>query len=219
MPFLGKLPEFLVKAWKKQFLVVTQLVILHCAGKESEPGSSRPCFCWSWKRRWPSSLWLDGPSCIAASRRSQPTEGTAVILAMLSAFLCEQGPCDDQYSLNLLPVDVKSKLLLQRSCRPKLTPMDRIAAVSELKSDCMAFLWSHDSLLIRMEKKIGKNLFSFTEHRRGGVRSRVWPLVPLGWGSLRKEGLSFPELISCFVLSLPSAAGNRHPHAPEQSKR
>lgn len=47
MPFLGKLPEFLVKAWKKQALVVAQLVILHCPGKESEPGSSgRYCF-WS----------------------------------------------------------------------------------------------------------------------------------------------------------------------------
>lgn len=41
MPFLGKLPEFLVKAWKKQALMVVWLVILHCPGKGSEPGSSK----------------------------------------------------------------------------------------------------------------------------------------------------------------------------------
>ena len=111
------------------------------------------------------------------------------------------------------------ELLLQRSCRPGLTPVNRIAAVSEWNSDRMAFLWNCDSLLIRMEKKIGKNPFPFAEHGREGVRSRMWPLVPLGWGSLRKEGLSSPDLTSCFVLSLPSAAGNRHPHAPEQIKQ
>lgn len=90
-PFLGKLPEFLVNAWMKQALVVARLVILYCPGKESEPVSSSPCYCWSWKRRWPSSLWLDGPPWIVASSSSWPTGGTAVI-PVLSAFLCEQGP-------------------------------------------------------------------------------------------------------------------------------
>ena len=68
------------------------LVTLHHPGKESEPGLSSPCCCWSWKQRWPSSLWLDVPPWIAASSSSWPTGGTVMIPAMLSAFLHEQGP-------------------------------------------------------------------------------------------------------------------------------
>lgn len=69
------------------------------------------------------------------------------------------------------------------------------------------------------ENKIGKNPLPLAEHGRGGVRSLAQPLVPAGWGSPRKEGLSFMELTRCFVSSVPSALGNRHPHSLEQRKR
>lgn len=35
---------------------------------------------------------------------------------------------------------------------------------------------------------------------------------------LRKEGLPSSDFTGCLVLSLLTAAENRHPHAPEQSK-
>lgn len=101
------------------------------------------------------------------------------------------------------------ELLLQRSCRPGFIPVNWIAAASKLYSHSMAFLGREWGWKKRLEKS------SPWECRREAVRSYMWLLVPLGWGSLRKEGFPSADLMVGLVLSLPAAAENRHPHAPE----
>lgn len=101
------------------------------------------------------------------------------------------------------------ELLLQRSCRPGFIPANWITAASELYSHSMAFLGREWGWKERLEKS------SPWECKREAVRSCMWPLVPFGWGSLRKEGFPSPDLMVRLVLSLPAAAENRHPHAPE----
>lgn len=90
--FLSYLPSYFNKlnaAYYNAFSyqICSVLICLHRLGKEGESGSSSPYCCWRKKWRQASSLRLDGPPSSCA----WPTGSRAAILAMLSAFLCEEG--------------------------------------------------------------------------------------------------------------------------------
>lgn len=109
MPFLGKFPEFLVKAWQKQALMVAELVIRE--GK------------WTWVIQ--SLLLLELKTEVALITVTKwstldccfqqfPTNWRYKHPCLAVCFLLwaksYTSSSDDQYSLNLLPVDVKSKI-------------------------------------------------------------------------------------------------------------